>query len=186
MLSVSKTLYVSDREKWRAWLEKNHKKEKEIWLVYYNKASGKKRIPYNDAVEEALCFGWIDSTAKGINEESHAQRFTPRRKGSRISELNKERARRMIEAGKMTAVGLEKIKEFLDEEFAIPKEILRELKKDKIVWKNFSEFPEYYKRVRIGYIGPKKDFAARPEEWKKRLKYFIKMTKQNKRFGMMP
>ena len=69
-MEISKIIYVTKRKEWRAWLAKNHKKEKEIWLVYYRKASGKPRIPYNDAVEEALCYGWIDSTVKRIDEEN--------------------------------------------------------------------------------------------------------------------
>ena len=96
----------------RSWLEKNSEKEKEVWLVYYRKSSGKKRIPYNDAVEEALCFGWIDSTAKKIDEEKFAQKFTPRNPKSPISEMNKERVRRLIKAKKMTEKGLTAIKNF--------------------------------------------------------------------------
>ena len=71
-------IYIIDRKKWRKWLEKNFKKEKEIWLVYPKKSSGKKRIPYNDAVEEALCFGWIDSTIKSFDKDKTIQRFSPR------------------------------------------------------------------------------------------------------------
>jgi uncharacterized protein YdeI (YjbR/CyaY-like superfamily) len=69
LLLPGTTLYVTDRKEWRAWLSKNHDKENEIWLIYYRKSSGKRRIPYNDAVEEALCFGWIDSINKNIDKE---------------------------------------------------------------------------------------------------------------------
>ena len=78
-MDIGKTLYVTDRKQWRSWLAKNHTKAKEIWLIYYRKSSGKKRIPYNDAVEEALCYGWIDSIMKSIDEKSFAQRFSPRK-----------------------------------------------------------------------------------------------------------
>ena len=67
-MEIGKTLYVKDRDKWRRWLEKNHAKASEIWLIYYRKSSGKPRVSYNDAIEEALCFGWIDSIAKPIDE----------------------------------------------------------------------------------------------------------------------
>src|SRR3972149_144578 len=100
-MNIGKALYVHTRKAWRAWLAKHHATEKEIWLVYYKKASGKPRIPYNDAVEEALCYGWIDSTVKSINKARFAQRFTPRKKGSMLSELNKERIRRMVEENRM-------------------------------------------------------------------------------------
>ena len=148
-MEITETLYLTDRNDWRAWLEKNYATAKEIWLIYYNKKSGKPRIPYNDAVEEALYFGWIDSIVKKYDEERAAQRFSPRRKNSRLSELNKERIRRLIEAGKMTPAGLESIKHhlannnnarennFLTGNFSIPKDILSKLKANKIVWGNF-------------------------------------------------
>lgn len=75
--------------------------EREIWLIYYHKDSGKPRIPYNDAVEEALCFGWIDSTVKNIDAERYAQRFSPRNPKTAYSQTNKERLRRLIAAGKV-------------------------------------------------------------------------------------
>jgi len=105
-MNVGKTLYVDSRSKWRKWLEKFHDKEKEIWLVFYRKNSGKPRISYNDAVEEALCFGWIDSIEKGIDDEKFAQRFTPRKPKSNLSDSNKERVKRLIKEGKMTKSGL--------------------------------------------------------------------------------
>ena len=77
-MEMPETIYFADRKNWRKWLEKNFDRKKEIWLLYPKKTSGKPRIPYNDAVEEALCFGWIDSTFKKIDEENNAQRFTPR------------------------------------------------------------------------------------------------------------
>lgn len=105
-MNITKTLYAKDRTQWRRWLEKNHDKEKEIWLVFYRKDSGKVSISYNDAVEEALCFGWIDSIEKGIDGERFAQRFTPRKPKSKWSETNKERVKKLIKEGKMTKAGL--------------------------------------------------------------------------------
>ena len=92
-MQITKTLYVTKRSQWRAWLKKNYKKEKEIWLIFYNKASNKPRLPYNDAVEEALCFGWIDSIVKKIDERTLAQRYSPRRKGSPTSQLNMKKTK---------------------------------------------------------------------------------------------
>ncbi len=181
-MELGKTLYVTNRKAWRLWLAKHHKTEKEIWFVYYKKHTAKPRISYNDAVDEALCFGWIDSTIKKVDEERTAQRFTPRRENSQWSEMNKERARRLIKAGKMTKAGQVKIKDNLDEKFVVPEDILKELKQDSLVWNNFANFPLSYKRIRIGYLD---DSRKRPEEFKKRLIYFIKMTRQNKQFGMV-
>lgn len=103
---MEKTLYVSTRKDWRKWLEANHAKKKEIWLIYFKKHTGKPRIPYDDAVEEALCFGWIDSIVKRIDDERFMQKFTPRREKSAWSALNKKRALRLIRRGEMTEAGL--------------------------------------------------------------------------------
>ncbi|MCC7165710.1 MAG: hypothetical protein IT331_24645 [Anaerolineae bacterium] len=115
-MNLGETLYVTDRKQWRAWLAKHHKTKAEIWLVYYRKDSGKPRIPYNDAVEEALCYGWIDSTQKTVDAESTAQRFSPRRRGSPVSPMNKERIRRLIASKKMTKAGLDSIGHHLTED----------------------------------------------------------------------
>jgi len=77
-MEITKTFYAPDRKAWRDWLEEHYQDEKEVWLVYYRKQAGKPRVPYNDTVEEALCFGWIDSTIKRLDEERLAQRFSPR------------------------------------------------------------------------------------------------------------
>ena len=193
-MKVGKTLYVSNRKDWRAWLAKNHRSAAEIWLVYYKKHSGKPRIPYNDAVEEALCYGWIDSTLKPIDEQCFAQRFSPRRKNSKLSEMNKERVRRLIKAKKMTRFGRESIQHHMEInpkkstdsqsliKFALPQDILETLKADPAVWKHFVKFPMSYKRIRIGWIDAARH---RPEIFNQRLKYFLKMTVKNKRFGMV-
>ncbi len=176
-----KTLYVSTRKAWREWLAKHHDKEKEIWLVYYRKHTDRPRISYNAAVEEALCYGWIDSIQRGIDEERFAQRFSPRKKGSAWSEMNKERLRRLIEAGEMTPAGLAAAGEALkDDRLVIAPDILKALKKDEEAWKNFQCFPESYKRIRIGFIEGARN---RPEEFTRRLEHFLRMTRQNKRFG---
>ncbi len=180
-MDLGQTLYVDNRAEWRSWLAKNRGKAKEIWLVFYRKASGKARISYDDAVEEALCFGWIDSTVKNVDKDSFAQRFTPRKPGSPISEMNRIRALRLIDMGLMTPAGLAVLGD-LNTKFKIPGDILKELKKDKTVWKNFQAFPEDYRMIRIAYVdGARK----RPEEFERRLKNLLKMTAKNKKFGMV-
>src|SRR5262249_60030780 len=86
-----------------------HQSETEVWLIYYKKPSGQPRIPYDDAVEEALCFGWVDSIVKRIDDAKFAQKFTPRRGRTRWSALNKRRLRKLIREGRMTPAGLAKI-----------------------------------------------------------------------------
>jgi uncharacterized protein YdeI (YjbR/CyaY-like superfamily) len=191
-MEIRQTFYPKNRAEWRKWLGKNHLKEPEIWLIYYKKSSCKPRISYSDAVEEALCFGWIDSIAKPVDDISWAQRFTPRRKNSNLSELNKERVRRMMKAKKMTKFGLDKIKHELYnhslkenskpklKKFVFPEDILAELKKDPVVWRNFLKFPDTYKRIRVAWIDGSR---RRPDVYKTRLNYFIRMTEKNKKFG---
>jgi uncharacterized protein YdeI (YjbR/CyaY-like superfamily) len=108
-METRKTLYVTSREEWRAWLTRHHQTETEVWLIYYKKHSGRPRIAYDQAVEEALCFGWIDSIVKRMDDDRFAQKFTPRRDGTRWSALNQRRLRKLIREGRMTRAGLAKI-----------------------------------------------------------------------------
>jgi len=109
--SELKSFYARDRKAWRNWLQKNHSSSDGVWLIYYKKSSGYRRLEYNDAVEEALCFGWIDSTARPIDHERYTQRFTPRKPKSGWSALNKRRIEKMIEQELMTQAGLDRIEE---------------------------------------------------------------------------
>ena len=179
-MEVTKTLYISNRLDWRKWLKKYYKTEKEIWLVYYKKASGKPRIEYNDAVEEALCFGWIDNTVKKIDDECFAQRFSRRNPKTGYSQSNKERLERLIAEGKVMKDVLATLSDLSAEQFEIPKDILTAIKADKEAWKNFQKFSETYRRIRIAFIDGARN---RPQEFQKRLNYFIKMTEKNKQFG---
>src|SRR5690348_50435 len=94
-----KCYYAKDRNAWRKWLEKNHAKSAGIWLIYYKRTSGRKRLEYNDAVEEALCFGWIDSTIRPLDKQRYMQHFTPRKSKSGWSRLNKQRIDKMTSQG---------------------------------------------------------------------------------------
>lgn len=180
-MDVGKTFEPQNRADWRGWLERNHGSETEIWLVSRYKATGKPSLPYADAVQEALCFGWIDSTNKRIDDEQRAQRFTPRRNGSPWSELNKARVRQLAAAGLMTQAGLDAGVDFLDETFEMPVDILEAFKQEPEAWAHFQTFPEAYVRIRIGWVDSARD---RPEEFQKRLAYFLKMTKLGKLYGM--
>jgi len=179
-MNVGKTLYVIDRKTWRAWLADNYDKENEIWLVFPKKASAKPRILYNDAVEEALCFGWIDSTAKRIDDESYAQRFSPRNPRTPYSEANKVRLRKLVQEGKVIPSVKAAIQDILHEEFVVPNDILENLKANKLVWENFQKFSLQYQRIRVAYVEGARD---RPTEFNKRLNNLIKMSEKNKQFG---
>ncbi len=179
-MEITETLYVADRAEWRLWLADNHKSAKEIWLVYYGKESDKPRIPYLHAVEEALCFGWIDGIAKKMDVERTAQRFTPRRPRSNWTELNKERMRRLIARGLMTEAGLAVAPDLSVESFRIAPDILEVLQADPVVWANFQQFDGLYQRVRVSTI---EDARRQPDEFKRRLNKFLDMTRQNKTYG---
>lgn len=186
------TLYVTNRDDWRAWLEKHHNTEREVWLIYYKKHTGKSRIPYDDAVEEALCFGWIDSIIKRIDDQKYAQKFTPRKDESKWSELNKRRAKKMIEGGRMTEAGLAKVKniDFNDvrdpkskpsrKELIIPPYIKEALEADGNAWRNFNNLAISYKKQYIGWITS----AKREETRKRRLEEAIELLTQNQKLGM--
>jgi uncharacterized protein YdeI (YjbR/CyaY-like superfamily) len=180
MVDLDDTLEVSGRAEWRRWLRRNYRTSKGIWLVYYRKGSGKERIPYNDAVEEALCFGWIDSNVKSIDRERFAQRFSPRKAGSAYSPANKERLRRLVAEGRVAKSVLANLGDLSEPRLVVARDILEEIKADKEAWATYRKFPAAYKRIRIGFIeGARK----RPAEFEKRLRYFIKMTAKGKQFG---
>jgi uncharacterized protein YdeI (YjbR/CyaY-like superfamily) len=105
-MDIGETLLVTSRQEWRAWLTQHHADRKEIWLIYYKKTSGKTGISYEESVEEALCFGWIDGTNKGIDAETYTGRFTPRRPKSPWSASNRTRVARLLSEGRMTEAGL--------------------------------------------------------------------------------
>lgn len=179
-MEITNTLYVTDPGEWRKWLEEHYQTEKEIWLVYPKKETGQPRIEYNDAVEQALCFGWIDSTVRSLDEERSAQRFSPRKPKSDYSQANIERLRALVAEGKVIDEVVDSLGDLLEKEFVFPEDILEAIQDDEEAWKNYRNFSEPYKRIRVAFIeGARK----RPEEFQKRLNYFIKMTRQNKTFG---
>ena len=179
-MEIGETLYVYDRKPWREWLEANFDTAREIWLVYPNKASGEPRIIYNDAVEEALCFGWIDSIIKKLDDLHAAQRFTPRNPRSGYSQQNKERLRWLADEGLLLPSVHESVKDILTEEFVFPEDILNEIRANGQAWKHFQSFSPAYQRIRVAYI----DIArARSEVYESRLKNFLKATEKGKQMG---
>lgn len=171
------TIYFSNRQEWRKWLEKNFEIRDDIWLEYPQKKTGKKRILYNDAVEEALCFGWIDSTVKSLDEDTTIQRFCKRRKNSSFSQPNIERLKWLFENNLIHESIMVDVLEVIRNEYNFPEDIIKELKSESDVWQNYQNFSEPYKRIRIAYIDSAR---KKPEEFRKRLQNFIDKTKENK------
>ncbi len=176
----SNLLRVSNRREWRAWLRKHYKSEKEIWLVYPKRHTGRPRIPYNDAVEEALSFGWIDSTVRTVDEGSFAQRFSPRNPKSAYSQANLERLRDLVRKHQVAKDVLAALGDLGPSRFKIAPDVLQAIRANASAHRNFKALSPAYVRIRIAFIEGARN---RPREFQKRLAYFIKMTEKNKTFG---
>lgn len=179
-MDITETLYAATRPEWRDWLAVHYDEKTEIWLVSYRKATGRPSVPYNDAVEEALCFGWIDSTRKGIDQECYAQRYTPRRTGSSFSQLNKERLARLIARGQVIPSVLVDLADARAEDYEIPADIVSALKAHESAWTYFQTTSPSYQRIRAAYVDTAR---RRPGEFDKRLQYLVEMSAQEKQFG---
>ncbi|MBE6970221.1 MAG: hypothetical protein E7442_08935 [Ruminococcaceae bacterium] len=173
-------LYTSDRQEWRRWLSEHFETETGIWLVFPMKASGEDRLSYNDAVEEALCFGWIDSTIRNMDAAHRAQHFTPRKKGSAYSRPNIERLIWLERQGLIHPKVRESVLPIVEAPYVFPEDIMAVIKADGAAWENYRHFPEGYKRIRIAYIDAAR---KRPAEFEKRLKNFLAKTRENKRIA---
>ena len=191
-MEITETLYVKNRKEWRDWLQSNFGSKKEIWLIYYKKHTGKLRIPYADAVEEAICFGWIDSTVKRVDEGIYVQKFTPRKLRSLWSVLNKGRAEEMIQTGLMTAAGLEKIEEAKkngrweeaytsNRKAEAPKGLITALLADQEANRNFNNFAVSYQNMYINWIND----AKKDETRQRRIKEVVRRSSKNQKPGMM-
>lgn len=178
-MEVDNLLAVTSREELRVWLQENGKTAKYCWV-----AVSMKPVPdtllYLDAVEEALCFGWIDGIKKKIPETKQAQRLSPRSKRSSWTELNKERVRRLEKLGLMTNEGRRVLPDMDYDSFKIDPVIEQRLKEEQQAYEHFSAFPPLYQRVRIDTIQSVKN---EPELFRIRLDKLILNTKQNKMYG---
>jgi uncharacterized protein YdeI (YjbR/CyaY-like superfamily) len=179
-MEIADTLYVTNRADWRTWLADHCQTESEIWLIYYRKQTGKARIPYNSAVEEALCFGWIDSINKGLDDERLVQRFTPRKPKSGYSQTNIERLRKLVSEGRVIPDVRESLGDLLAQVFDYPEDIMAALRGNDEAWENFQRYSGSYQRIRIAYV---ETGRKRPGEFEKRLNNLIQKTAQNKQFG---
>lgn len=180
------TVFAKDRVEWRRWLQKNSERSQEIWLVFYKKASGKPTVSYDHAVEEALCFGWIDGIVKKLDEECYVQRFTPRKARSPWSKSNIDRVERMIAAGQMTPAGT-KAYEGADRRLvqpqptALPKLLEEKFRKQHTAWANYEKFPPGYRRITAGWVAS----AKKEETQLKRLERLIECSARNERIEFM-
>ena len=172
------TFATNDRNAWRQWLSKHFESAEEIWFVFPLKEAGEESLSYNDAVEEALCFGWIDSTNRKLDDLHCIRRFTPRKKGSSYSQPNIERLIRMDAEGKIHPKVRESVAALLETPFVYPEDILAALRADEEVWAQYETFSEPYRRIRVAYIDAAR---KRPEEFGKRLQSFLDKTRKGKK-----
>jgi uncharacterized protein YdeI (YjbR/CyaY-like superfamily) len=170
--------YTSDRKKWRKYLAENFETLPEVWFVFPTNEAGEESLSYNDAVEEALCFGWIDSTNRKLDETHCIRRFTPRIAGSAYSQPNIERLIWLDERGLIHPKVRESVLPVIQTPFVFPEDILDALRQDETVWANYCRFSEPYRRIRVAYIDAAR---KRPAEFRKRLRSFVEKTRQNKR-----
>lgn len=181
-----KTVYCKTRAEWRAWLQKNGASESEIWLVYYKKDSGKPRVAYEDAVQEALCFGWIDGMEKGLDEQRFMQRFTPRQAKSKWSHSNIARMKKLIASEKMTPAGRavfegHEKRRVEAQPTKLPRDLEAKFRRVKTAWNNFQNFPPGYRRMTIGWVAS----AKKAETRLKRLEQLIQTAARNERIRYM-
>lgn len=180
-METKNILNITSREDFRKWMLENHNKESECWMhVKKGKNKPIDCVWYLDAVEEALCFGWIDTTHKNI-DGTDMQKFTPRAARSSWSELNKERCRRLEKLGMMTDAGRAVYSDMSERSFVIDSEIYQAFQDNPIAWKNFRLFPELYQRVRIDSI--QRDKKKDREVFDRRLKKLIEYSQAGKMFG---
>lgn len=172
------TFYTYEREKWRTWLAVHFETQQEVWFVFPMKESGEPCLSYNDAVEEALCFGWIDSTIKHIDPLHRAQRFTPRKADSEYSRANVERLIWLEAHGMLHPKVRASVLDMIRVPYVFPAYILEAVRRVPAAWEYYQTLPEAYKRIRVAYIDAAR---KRPEEYKKRLEHFIRITSENKR-----
>jgi uncharacterized protein YdeI (YjbR/CyaY-like superfamily) len=174
------------RSAWRRWLERNHAKKDVVWLVYFKKHTGQPRVAYAAAVEEAICFGWIDSTVRRLDEDRYAQKFTPRRRGSRWNETNVARAEAMIAAGKMRPAGqsafdFRVMQVRVEVSLEIPVDLERALKRVKGAWAGFKALAPSHRRTYLAWVAD----AKRPETRKRRMGQVAERAAAGKKPGML-
>jgi uncharacterized protein YdeI (YjbR/CyaY-like superfamily) len=179
--------YARSREEWREWLEKNHQTSPGIWFIYYKKGTEEQTVTYEDAVEDALSFGWIDSKVNALDEKRYMQVFTPRKPGSTWSKLNKNRVKKLIKQGLMTPAGLEKIElamkdgswYILDdvEDLILPDDLKKALEVDEKAEQNFHQFNDSSKKQILWWVVS----AKRPETRERRIKKVVDIAHHNQK-----
>lgn len=189
---TGKPKFFATPEKFREWLEKNHASVKELLIGFHKKSSGKKSITYAEALDEALCFGWIDGVKRSLNETSYTQRFTPRRARSIWSLVNVKHVERLTKDGRMHAAGLAAYEQrdpkrtgiyaFENAPRELSAEYEKEFRKVKGAWEYFQTYPPYLKKTVSFWV-----MSAKKEETRSaRLRRLIECSAKGERIGVLP
>jgi uncharacterized protein YdeI (YjbR/CyaY-like superfamily) len=190
-MDMTRTFTAPDRAAWRTWLAGHASTDVEIWLVYFKKHTGKRTVSYLDSLEEALCFGWVDSLIQRIDDDRYARKFTPRKTGSEWSEVNRRLAAKLIREGLMTEAGLARVDFSLPEveparqrpaEMPMPGWLKAGLRTSPLAWENFEKLPPSHQRRYTAWISD----AKREETRQKRIREAIALLEGNKRLGIGP
>jgi len=193
-MQMLNTLFVETATEWQAWLEEHHLAEKEVWLIFFKTHTGRPCIRYEDALDEALCYGWIDSLIQKIDDDRYARKFTPRTNTANWSEVNMRKVARLIRAGRMQPAGLEKLGDLnladlealearpkapRPTEVAVPEAIQNGLQASPLAWQNFCQLAPSQRRIYIGWITS----AKRQETFDRRIQEAITRLEQNLPLG---
>jgi len=181
-----KTFAARTVKEWRDWLRRHHQSESEVWLVFYKQHTGQTSIPYEDSVDEALCYGWIDSLIKRLDDSRYARTFTPRNKDSRWSTANRRRYKRLKASGRLKAGGIKRPPGNrsgdapLPVASKVPRYVRAELKKHPVALRNFEKLPPSHQRRYVGWI----DSAKLLDTKARRLGEAIRMLSTGNRLGL--
>ena len=184
-------VFFKDRAEWRRWLQRNHDKSSEIWILTYKRHTGRQCLSYEDALEEAIRYGWIDSRMRRIDDEKHTWRFAPRKLNSIWSQGNRKRAEELIRKGRMAAPGMAKVDAAKksgewDRAYApskpprMPTDLRDALMKDGLAWRNFQGFAKSYRTTYLHWV-----LAAKREDTRrKRIREVVRRARRNIKFYM--
>jgi uncharacterized protein YdeI (YjbR/CyaY-like superfamily) len=190
-MNKENALYFKNRQEWRWWLEDNHDSVQEVWLLHYKKHSNMTSVSLNEAVEEAICFGWIDGILNSIDKECFILRYSPRKANSVWSKINKDRAEKLISSGRMTSTGLAAIEEakkngYWDAAYTnrtrdeVPSDLKEALLADPKALSNFESFANSYRNMYVGWVIGAKTGETR----QKRIDEVVKRSALNKKPGI--
>ena len=188
-MKITQTFTAPDQTTWREWLAEHGASETEVWLVYYKAGTGNATISYEESLEEALCFGWVDSLIQKIDGQKYARKFTPRKPGSKWSELNKHLVARLIKEGRMTEAGMARVEFSLQDacsarpkrpELPLPDWLKEGLMTSPQAWENFRKLPPSHQRNYILWVSD----AKREETRQRRMQEAIGRLEKNERLGL--